>query len=301
MDIIKTAIVTGIAAFSTQSHAQSDHPAFSEVVKVNADVAGATHALASDVTSAFGRTWVRSPDIVTSEPDWSLTTSPPRACPRFSDMDFATTPDLPESGRHELSVVFTNRARPAVAGPDVFIFSLWRDGARAGVRPVFVTPQGEIIEGPRMSIADASPKPMTIAGRVFFGVGIDVDAWAQQGAAPEGAVCAGVILDYERNDDAFAPIKIMLVEDSFGGSGAAAFMRQTVAASTSMWNGALRHTVLGSNAPVRDDPGSPSPRNPFPSPDSPTPDEAPEVPSPGPTSLALLGLAFTASRRRRAA
>ncbi len=301
MNILKTAIVTGVAAFSTTAQANDQHPAFSEVVKVNAGVANETHALATDVTSAFGRTWVRSPDVVTSEPDWSLASSPPRACPRFSDMDFATTPDLPVAGRHELSVVFTNRARPAVAGPDVFVFSLWSDGSNAGVRPVYVTPEGRVIEGVRRPIADCAPIPMTIAGRTFFGVGIDVDVWAESGGAPAGAVCAGVVLDYERAENAFAPVKIMLVEDSFGGGGATSFMRQALAGADGLWGAALRHSVLGSSAPFREGPGSPTPRQPFPTPDSPTPDDAPEVPSPGAASLALLAAVISAARRRRAA
>lgn len=298
MEFPRFTIVPFAIALTAAASASPAGSAFSEVVRVNASDASATRALASDVTSAFGRTWVRAPDIVTSEPDWSLVTSPPRACPRFSDMDFATTPDLPSDGTHEISVVFTQRSRPAVAGPDVFVFSLWRDPGNAGVRTVYVSPAGEVTYGRRRPLIDADVSAINVGGRSFFGVGVDVDAWVQSGDAPAGAVCAGVVVDYDRSSPQFAPVKIMLVEDASGGAAAASFLKQALAATGSLWSAARSH--LFSSTPVRDDPGGPpGPRRPNPDTDNPPPDEPPETPTPGPVSIALIAGAYAGTRRRR--
>lgn len=298
MGLPKFTIVPVALALTAVALADPVGGAFSEIVKVNAGDASATRALASDVTSAVGRNWVRAPDVVTTEPDWSLTTSPPRACPRFSDMDFATTPDLPADGRHELSVVFTHRSRPAVAGPDVFVFSLWRNPGDAGVRTVYITPSGEVTYGRRMPVADASVSSISVAGRSFFGIGVDVDAWTQSGDAPPGAACAGIILDYDRSNEQFAPVKIMLVEDASSGAASASFLRQALAATGSLWNAARSH--LFSTVPVRDDPGGPGgPRRPSPPTADSPPEDPPETPSPGPMSIALIAGAYAARRRRR--
>ncbi len=298
MESPRFTIVSIALALAPLALADNTRGAFSEVIRVNAGEASATRALASDVTSAFGRTWVRAPDIVTFEPDWSLTTSPPRACPRFSDMDFATTPDQPDEGRQELSVVFTQRIRPAVAGPDVFVFSLSPHTTNAGVRTVYVARTGEVILGRRMTLSESPVSSISVGGRSFFGVGLDVDAWNESGDVPPNAVCAGIVLDYERDPDQFAPVKIMLVEDASSGAAAASFLRQALGATASLWHAA--RSQIFSSTPVRDDPGSPpGPQPRTPHTDNP-PEDPPETPSPGPISIALIAGAFAASRRRRA-
>lgn len=183
------------------------------VRSVNTRDAGEGFLMATGVVTPFGLSGVRPPDIVVDGPNWGNRHIKPRAALAISDLNFQTTPDLPEGGVREAAVLYNRGFRNLYPGPDLFIFE--RTGQSSGVRvsPIYRMPDESLREGEPVVIDfPGRAGEVPLGARTLHGVGIDLDDWAKRGVAPEGAVLTGAVIRHDTNGAPFEPEKIMVAD-----------------------------------------------------------------------------------------
>lgn len=124
------------------------------------------------------------------------------------------TEDLADNGETsptEFSVMFGRGYDELSPGPDIFVMDASLRSKGVVVTPVYKMPDNSLVHGaPVVLGAEDAFGRFDAGGEEAQGVGIDLDAWLEGGAAPEGAQLAGAVIRQVGED--IAPIKIVLGE-----------------------------------------------------------------------------------------
>ncbi|MBL0922783.1 MAG: hypothetical protein IBJ10_11740 [Phycisphaerales bacterium] len=177
---------------------------------------GEGRLMVTNIVTPFGRSIVRAPEFVTTGSEWATKGAKARASLRLADLNMASDPEPGDglyTGPTETAVMFWRGYATMDAGPDVFVFDQKGRAAGVSVTPLFRLADETIVEGPSVSFdAESAMGRVTVGGRKFSGLGVDLDEWVKQGHVPERATIAGLVIRHDGQGERFEPSKIMMAQ-----------------------------------------------------------------------------------------